>query len=80
MLRLKATPLDLSSKFDKSQTTGMYINCRSLHKHIRDLNYIVLLREMSIVVCSETSFMHKDQTDYKLARFDCDRFHEHGVG
>ena len=76
MLRLRATPLDLSSKFDKSQTTVMYINCRSLHKHIRDLNSIALLREMSIVVCSETRFMYKDQTDYKLAGFDCDRFDE----
>ena len=76
MLRLRATPLDLSSKFDKSQTTVMYINCRSLHKHIEDLNSIALLREMSIVVCSETRFMHKDQTDYKLAGFNCDRFDE----
>ena len=72
MLRLRVTPLNLSPIFDKSQTTVMYINCRSLHKHIRELNSIALLREMKIIVCSETRFMYKDQTDYKLAGFDCD--------
>ena len=75
MSRLRSSQLNMSPLF-RGKFTIMYINCRSLHKHINDLKSISTLKDLDIVVCSETRLQAEDDNEYKINDFNCHRFDE----
>ena len=75
MSRLRSSRLNMSPLF-RGNFTIMYINCRSLHKHINDLKSISTLKDLDIVVCSETRLQAEDDDEYNINDFNCHRFDE----
>ena len=75
MSRLRSSRLNMSPLF-RGNFTIMYINCRSLHKHINDLKSISTLKDLDIVVCSETRLQAEDDNEYNINDFNCYRFDE----